>query len=325
MSHEFESGFSGNNKAAWHGLAKVVPGTLGLEEAWRTAGLDWEVQTVPVICADTNAPVPGCKAIRRTSDMQVFGAVGEGYEPIQNKQLFQVAEALLQQGAQFETAGSLFGGRLVWVLVRTDGFVDAVTGDKVDPFIMVSSGHDGKHKLRGDLEAVRTICWNTFRQAIAASKRTFAISHRSGWVEHVAEAKRMLGLAKDHFGQLTEDLSRLATVELTLKRQVAIVDRMIPLPADALKQSAKDHVYEQRLTLDQLLAKPTGRQFGEGTLYQAWNGLSEFASHALELRRQVGTDTQRAERRMVDLSFDTGKRAEFAERGWAVVQELARA
>jgi len=323
VSHEFESGFSGNSIKSWHGLATVVPGTLGLKEAWQQAGLDWTVRKVPVYLGD-GRQVPDNFAIVRDKDDRILGSVGGEYTPIQNEQLFQLAEALLEQGAQFETAGSLFGGRLVWVLARTDGFVDAVTGDKVDPYIMISSGHNGAHKLRGDLEPVRTICWNTYRQAIAASKRTFAIAHRSGWFEHVAAARRMLGLAKDHFGKLSEDLGFLATRELNLERQALIVDRLIPLPDGSAKKFQFERAVNARADLDACITRPIGVEHGRGTLYQAWNGISEYATHRLQVQRKHGTEEERKERRMIDLSFDTGVRASFAERGWSVLQQIAQ-
>lgn len=323
MAHCFESGFSGNGIASWHGLAKVVEGTLGAKEAWEQAGLNWTVRKEPVYLNDKRM-VPDAFAIVRDKDGRILGHVGGDYTPIQNDQLFQLAEALLEQGAQFETAGSLLGGRLVWVLARTDGFVDAVTGDKVDPYVMVSTRHDGWGHLRGDLEPIRTICNNTYRQAIAATKRTFKIAHRSGWFEHVAAAKRLLGLAKDHFGQLAQDLAALAGRELTPATQALVVDRLIPLPTGQTKKRQFEVAVNNRAELDAAITKPIGPQHGRGTLYQAWNGISEYATHRLTVQRKVGTDEERAERRMIDLSFDSGVRAEFAERGWAVLQEVAK-
>lgn len=322
--HCFESGFSGNGIESWHGLAVVTQGTLGAKEAWEQAGLGWTVRKEPVFLRD-GREVPDDFAILRDKDDRILGHVGGEYTPIQNEQLFQLAEALLEQGARFETAGSLLGGRLVWALARTDGFVDAVTGDKVDPYIMISTRHDGWGHLRGDLEPIRTICHNTYRQAIAAAKRTFKIAHRSGWFEHVAAAKRMLGLAKDHFGQLHEDLSHLATVELTTKTQDLVIDRLIPLPGQDAKKHQFTRAVAARSDLDACMTRPIGAEHGRGTLYQAWNGISEFASHRLQVQRKVGTDEERAERRMIDLSLDSGVRSEFAERGWAVLQEVANA
>lgn len=325
MSSEFETGFVGSNRPAWHGLSTVVPGTLNLEEAWKQAGLDWEVRKEETFIWNERTgeyhTVPDTFAVVRDKDERILGTVGSDYTPIQNKQVFHLIEALLEQGAAFETAGSLFGGRLVWALARTEGFVDAVTGDKVVPYLVVSSGHDGGHRLRGDLTPTRVVCWNTLRQAINTSQRSFAIVHRSGWVAHVAAARQMLGLAKDVFGQLQTDLARLATIELGTRAPL-IVDRLIPMPGDELKGRPRDRLLDDRLVLSRLIEKPTGSQFAPGTLYQAWSGISEFASHRMVPRRRVGTELERAERRMFDLTFDGGQRSAFAERGWQLLQRM---
>ena len=88
MPHEIESlAYFGG--LPWHGLGTA------LEEAdlydWptasRKAGLDWTVELVPLVTADTQARVTH-RAVRRTSDARVLGVVGGRYAPLQNKDAF---------------------------------------------------------------------------------------------------------------------------------------------------------------------------------------------------------------------------------------------
>src|SRR5688500_2132249 len=74
----------------WHGLGTA------LEEAdlydWqstaRKAGLDWDVELVPLVTADTNAKVAH-RGVRRTSDGRVLGVVGPRFCVLQNRDAFQ--------------------------------------------------------------------------------------------------------------------------------------------------------------------------------------------------------------------------------------------
>jgi len=110
----------------------------------------------------------------------------------------------------------------------------------------------------------------------------------------------------------------------TLFPYTTLFRSLIPGPDTKLKGYQRDRLLEDRANLAQLIAHPTGDTV-PGTLYQAWNGISEFSTHYVVPRRRVGTDQEQAEPRMFDLSFDSGQRSEFADRGWKVVAELAHA
>lgn len=321
MSAEVETMFS--VKMPWHGHSNVTGEVLTGAEAIRAAKLDWEVEAVPLRCEDTGALVLGHAAIRRQSDQRVFGVVGREYVPIQNQDIFDMADAFLQEEAQFTTAGALYGGRIVWVCAQLKGYVDAGTGDSVLPYLVIYSSHDGSLGLTTCLNPIEPVCANTLRAAIRAQQRSCKIRHSAGWFNKVAEAKRILGLARDIFGELAEGMHKLATVQLA-DRAPLIVDRMIPLPGKDVKGAKLDFALESRGALTATIARPIGSvgRGGHGTLLQAWSGITEFADHHWMQRRHVGTAEEQSERRMADLLLEDGPRTEFKERGWAVLQDM---
>lgn len=101
----------------WHGLGIRVAEAPSSEEALRLAGLDWQVKQEPVY-TDTGEAIPGYKANIRDRDRRVLGVVTDRYKIIQNKEAFAFTDALLGKGVRYETAGSLQGGRRVWLLAR---------------------------------------------------------------------------------------------------------------------------------------------------------------------------------------------------------------
>src|SRR5262249_951253 len=119
MAHEVET-MAYFGQRPWHGLGTA------LEEAdlydWpsasRKAGLDWEVELVQLVTADTQVRVDH-RAVRRTSDSKVLGVVGPRYAPLQNKDAFAWFQPFLgAREAALHTAGSLRGGSRIWVLAR---------------------------------------------------------------------------------------------------------------------------------------------------------------------------------------------------------------
>ena len=125
----------------WHGLGTP------LEEAdlhdWQRAcvksGLDWQVELMPLVTADTQANVEQ-RAVRRTSDGRILGTVGPRFTALQNRDAFAWFQPFLEaKEAALHTAGSLREGSRVWVLAKLnrDPLVIA-QGDEVEKFLLLS-------------------------------------------------------------------------------------------------------------------------------------------------------------------------------------------
>src|SRR3954467_5148747 len=119
MAHEIETmAYFGHRP--WHGLGTPLTEAdlYDWQSASKKAGLDWEVELVPLQTADTQAKVEN-KAVRRTSDGRILGVVGPRYHPLQNKDAFAWFDPFLQaKEAALHTAGSLRQGSRVWVLAK---------------------------------------------------------------------------------------------------------------------------------------------------------------------------------------------------------------
>src|SRR5262245_2622874 len=119
MAHEVESmAFFG--ALPWHrrGTALEETDLYDSPTASKKAGLDWEVELVPLVTADTQAQITH-RAMRRTSDARVLGVVGPRYAPLQNKDAFGWFQPFLDaREAALHTAGSLKSGSRIWVLAK---------------------------------------------------------------------------------------------------------------------------------------------------------------------------------------------------------------
>lgn len=207
MAHEFENGFF-VVEPAWHRLGKVLDAPPSVDEALRLAGLDWQVIECPLtaelITTDGVAPiqVPGHKAIVRESDRTVLGVVKTAYKPVQNVEMLKTFEPIIADGTiKLDAAGSLQGGRKVWLLGRYGDSVEVKDGDKVLPYLLLATGHDGLMSVRMLNTPIRVVCWNTMSVAGAVDDNdangTIKAVRGGISIPHIGDPAAKMEMARD--------------------------------------------------------------------------------------------------------------------------------
>lgn len=294
MSHEVESMFSGSMVTPWHKLGKVVEGQPTSADALKLAGLDWKVRCEPLQLESaewrTAAKIPA-RAVVRDSDASVLGVVGMDYTPLQNAEAFAIADDLWAAGARWESAGSLYEGRRVWMLCRMrpqDGGDEIAPGDVVRPYLLVTTSHDGSAAVRVMLTSVRVVCANTLRMALGASRGrgdALSIRHTSGVVDRSGEAARVVARAENIRGAWVAYARKMAATRISDATARALAYSALAVdPVEAAKggrQGAKMHEINARLR---------GANNAPGTLWGAVNAVTEFTSHSARAGRSVGIE-----------------------------------
>jgi hypothetical protein len=74
----------------------------------------------------------------------------------QNREAFAFVDQLLGSAIHFETAGSLYGGRRVWVLATLPVDVE-VGGDTVRPYVLLMNSHDGSTSVVAATTPIRVV------------------------------------------------------------------------------------------------------------------------------------------------------------------------
>lgn len=91
-----------------------------LDKALKMAGLSWDVESIPLVAKVGNKSheVPGYKVITRADTGQVLSIVGERFEALGQSKLFKIVDDIMKRSnAEFRLAGSLDGGRRVFVQI----------------------------------------------------------------------------------------------------------------------------------------------------------------------------------------------------------------
>jgi phage/plasmid-like protein (TIGR03299 family) len=280
MSANVETMFSVREKP-WHGLGTIVAEAPESETALRMAGLDWKVEQTPIYTP--HGKVEGYKANVRSTDGQVLGVVTDRYKVIQNTEAFAFTDELLCSGVRYETAGSLQGGKKIWLLARMPReFI--IAGERISPYLVFSNTHDGSGAVRVAVTPIRVVCNNTLNLALNTAARSFSMVHTGDIRGKVNEAKQTLFMVDQYMENLGREFERLRRQKLSDQQVKEYIELLLPVEKGASPMAAKN---VQKLRSD-LAARyydaPDLKNVGNNA-YRFINAVSDFATHADPIRR----------------------------------------
>lgn len=238
MSANFESGFF-TRTPAWHGLGTVVENAPTSTDAIVMAGLNWEVLQKKVYTEDGQR-IDGSYANVRSSDMKPLGVVGSRYKIVQNVDAFKFTDALLGEGVQYETAGSLNDGKTVWMLAKLPNKYD-ILGDKVDPYIVFTNTHDGSGAVKVAMTPVRVVCQNTLNMALKSARRTWSARHLGSIENKMNDAIETLQLANDYMEAVNSTFEDLYKIKLSDFEVRSLINKIVPIDTEKMGKSQQEN------------------------------------------------------------------------------------
>lgn len=283
MAANVETMFSVRERP-WHGLGTVVESAPSSKEALELAGLDWQVhqKDISVLWGRT---IPGYKANVRDTDGVVLGVVTDKYRVVQNEDAFAFTDELLGEGVKYETAGSLNGGKKVWILARLPREY-VISGERISPYLVFSNTHDGSGAIRVAITPIRVVCNNTLNLALARAERSFSMIHTGNINEKFEEAKKTLFMADTYMEELGKEFERLRSIKVSDAQVEEYVNMLIPLDEDATATQIKNARTLRNDILTRYFDAPDLKVLGKNA-YRFVNAASDFATHANPLRRTV--------------------------------------
>lgn len=270
MPDYFETGF-GARKGAWHGYMTVVAEELTAAAAIIRAGMNFEVDKVPMfIAVDANGtPLVGditvagstfrmaedAFAIVRRDKGTVLGTVGAQYQVFQNADAFGFLDDAIGKGlASFHTAGVLKGGRHVWIQCRLPGKLGTDL-DPVEKFLTISTAHDGSKAVHVMVTPVRVVCWNTLNMAWGDHKG-FSMRHTRNITDRVIDAQRLIADSEERLEEFEGVMTQLQQAAFSDDQFRALIMNIMPPP-------------EKAQSLDDV---PTARQNSWNAMFRCFKG-----------------------------------------------------
>jgi len=267
----------------WHGLGTRVEEAPTSGDALRIAGLNWEVDQTPVYTQE-GILIPGYKANRRSTDNAILGIVSDRYKIVQNTEAFEFTDAIVGETedgvVKYETAGSLCGGKRIWLLAKMP--TKSIVGDDVEPYMFFSNSHDGTGAIKVGLTNIRVVCQNTLSLALNTAKRQWSTKHVGDMQSKLEEAKYCLMMAKEYMDNFDIEADKLANKKLYEDQIEEILDEMFPVDDNASDRK-KNNVLEFRQTFWKAYDMPDIAKFRDSA-WKAVNAMSDVVTHSTPKR-----------------------------------------
>lgn len=195
---------------AWHGLGTIVESAPTPLEAAKIAGLEWEceqraLQSVQITPdGPITSPITSHVVNVRSDNQQQLGVVGKDWKPVQPVELAKFCTDLAegQDVVRVESAGSVFGGKKIWFLLRGQSFSVKGFDDVVEPYLLATTGFDGSIGIMFRSTSIRVVCRNTLEMSLGAKAGNVDLRfpHTGDLAGKLDEAKKVIGL----FGKQAE-------------------------------------------------------------------------------------------------------------------------
>lgn len=311
-------------------LMEGVDRKLTIGEALVLSGTDFDVDTTPAgyKVGRSWRRLPGRVVTYRTDTGTVLSnnTVSEGFTVVQNRDAFAFGDNILDEGgANVETAGSLFEGRLVFVSFELPDSIH-VEGDESEYrlFLLISNGHDGKNALRASVTVERVVCRNTLRIAHKRAISSWTMKHTSGLEGRLAQAKQALGITHRYAETFAESASDLVSKTLAERQVDAILQDIYPLTEkQAERVDEKGEEAFAKVTAGKVRAvyheSPTVAPV-KGTAYGILQAVTEYEDHIKVYRDSKSGSA--ADVRAMRLAFDDATSPDPKQRAWNILQSI---
>lgn len=266
----------------WHGLGTNIEEAPASKEALIAAGLNWNVRSEDIRLKNGEI-VKGYKANVRDTDGTVLGVVTDRYRVVQNREAFAFTDALLGEGVQYETAGSLLGGRKVWMLARMPHEY-VIGGEQISPYLLFSNTHDGSGAIRAAITPIRVVCNNTLNLALQTARRSWSLMHKGKIQERLEEARNTLFLGEQYMNALEEEFDVLRKKELTDRQVQEYIHLLLPVEPEISERQRNNILWLRRDLERRYFDAPDLQETGRNA-YRFINAVSDFATHAEPLRK----------------------------------------
>jgi phage/plasmid-like protein (TIGR03299 family) len=279
----------------WHGLGELMPAGQDIETWAQAAGMEYRVQRAVVRFATqrldpANALIPA-QMLQSIDDKLVLfrsdtgaplGVVSDSYKVVQPREVLEFFREWAQANAcTIESAGVLFGGKRYFATAKMSDGVFVGEGDKIVPYVLLSTSADGSLATEGRITTVRVVCNNTLRLASKGAS-SFRVSHRTAF--KAEECRTIIESAHEEFGAFMDMSRKLASIKVESRLAEDMTTLLLTTPtrdADAARDSAG---FTRIMSLFQGGGKGSTLESSRETAWGWLNSATEFVDHHVRAR-----------------------------------------
>lgn len=276
----------------WHGLGEMMPAGQDIETWATAAGMEYKVQRATVRYATErltpDAPLHTLRSLEdklvlfRSDTGAPLGVVSDSYKVVQPREVLEFFREWAQANAcTIESAGVLFGGKRYFATAKMSDGVFVGEGDKIVPYVLLSTSADGSLATEGRITTVRVVCNNTLRLASKGAS-SFRVSHRTAF--KAEECKGIIEAAQEEFGTFMHMARKLASIKVESRLAEDMTTLLLTTPtrnADAARDSAG---FTKIMSLFSGLGKGSTLETARETAFGWLNACTEYMDHHVRAR-----------------------------------------
>lgn len=291
-----------DREVPWHRLGVPMKGLQTAEAMLQAAQADFDVVTTKVAVVDTegnlirnpdNTPViiEDSRATVRVNPDGTFdglATVGTRYVVQQNRECLDYALAIVgasKGDAVVDTCGVLDEGREFFSSLDLGQLIIDPTGinDKIDRYLLVRNGHDGKTAITFANTSIRAVCKNTVIAGQSSARRVFTARHTRNADNAIEEAQKVLEISTEWAKSFQFVANKLLTINVPPRsaQLATILDKVFPNETNGTDRQKKNR--------DGVVALVRGVYDNErnagGYGYNGWsayNAIAEYLDHYRE-------------------------------------------
>ena len=296
--------FSAGSASVWHGLGQRSASAVTWDEAQKLAGLDWEVEKRKLFDQyGHELPAHGTFRTDKTGADGFLGTVGEGYEIIQNGKIGEVLDSVVgvENGAHYETAGSINGGRRVWALLKLPTAIK-VRDDISENYLFMSNSHDGSSRAIVKLSSTRIVCQNTLSIALKDAGSFFKISHTKSAISRSDAAMAAVRAVNTQIVTLNDIFNDLANKQMSSDEFKIYLETLFPEKLNKKGDESTENRNKKALVTAIFENNDNDAYVDQrGTYYNALNAVTNYVDHHASAKGDA--DTNRAVSAMYGAGF----------------------
>ena len=265
-----------SGQTPWHRLGTGVDKLLNSHDAIVAANLNWIVELGDIFTAEGEKILTHKRTFRKDNN-ETLGIVGNRFKPFQNVECFGFTDELLGEELDvYDTAGSLRGGKVVWLLAKLPSHISVGDKDKIQNYILIRNAHDGSGSLIIKPTNIRVVCANTLGWAMGKREgRRFTIRHTGNIHDRVKEAREVLQLVNKRNLEEQEIYNLLFNTEMSMNTYQKWVIEYLDLD---ITKGRSEGIYNDML--NEWNFNSTNNLKGmDNTAWKAYNCLTHYVDH----------------------------------------------
>jgi phage/plasmid-like protein (TIGR03299 family) len=306
--------FTSGRRPSFTTLGTETKGARTAEEALKEAQLDWGVYKTD---EPVNVMIPRSELNKEelrifakdkfmtyrynpiTNEPESLGVVGSRYTPVQNLEAFSLLNNIADDsGAVFDSAGSLDGGKKVFMTMKLPEGIQVGGVDKVDMYLLAWNAHDGSSSFSIHVTPIRLWCQNQIRMIMRTAESSYTLRHTPRVNGKVIAAREALGLTFKYVEEFERQAELLLGEKYSDKEFYRLVETLIPI--DEENERARNVAEEARQNLVGLWKAPTQENI-LNTKWAAYNAVAEYADWTKPVRGN-NVDSARAVKTITGLA-----------------------